>query len=60
MKKKKYLLITGLIFILLMTFLVAGCGQSQSTAPAASGPKKVKIGYSGGACEAFLFSAYEK
>jgi NitT/TauT family transport system substrate-binding protein len=60
MKKKKYLLITGLIFILLMTFLVAGCGQSQSMAPVASGPQKVKIGYSGGACEAFLFSAYEK
>lgn len=58
--KKNYLVITGLIFILLVTMLVIGCGQSQTAAPTTSELKKVKIGYGGGACEAFLYTAFEK
>ncbi|MDR3590523.1 MAG: ABC transporter substrate-binding protein [Negativicutes bacterium] len=46
-------LLTGVLL------LAAGCGKSQS-AQQAQGPKKIKIGYAGGACEAFIYSAYEK
>lgn len=41
--------------------LAAGCGgQNQPVQQQAQGPKKLKVGFAGGACEAFIFSAYEK
>lgn len=55
-KHKK--VISLLVALMMVAGLVAGCGQSTSTAP--SEPQKVKLGYSGGACESFLFAAYEK
>lgn len=38
--------------------LAAGCGNSQ-TAQQAAGPKKIRVGYSGTACEAFIYAAQE-
>jgi NitT/TauT family transport system substrate-binding protein len=40
--------------------LAAGCGQSKPAQQPPPGPKKLRVGYAGGACEAFIFSAYEK
>lgn len=37
--------------------LVAGC--SSQTAQQTAAPKKIRIGYSGTACEAFIYAAYE-
>lgn len=39
--------------------LAAGCGSGHP-AQQAQGPKQIKLGYAGGACEAFIFAAYEK
>lgn len=61
-KKQKLSLLLAGIFIMMTVF--AGCGANTATPPAATSDgnqiKKVKLGYSGGACEAFLFAAYEK
>lgn len=61
MSKKR--LLCGLIAMVMLissVLALSGCGAKTEQAAAPAGPKKVRIGYSGGACEAFLFSAYEK
>jgi NitT/TauT family transport system substrate-binding protein len=54
----------ALIIVLVVGTLltVAGCGNSQNgvATPAPNSAKKIKVGYSGSACEAFIYAAYEK
>lgn len=59
MKKNKLIGIT-LLYILVLSLLLTGCSPKSVATTSATGPKKVKIGYSGGACEAFIFGAFEK
>lgn len=57
-----------IIFLLLFVFAFGtvltldGCGNNPSAeqTQAQNSPKKIKVGYSGGACESFIFAAYEK
>ncbi|AIF52424.1 ABC transporter substrate-binding protein [Pelosinus sp. UFO1] len=60
MKKSKLIATSLTCILLLLALLITGCSQSPVATTASTGPKKVKIGYSGGACEAFIFSAFEK
>lgn len=49
------------LLLISITLVMTGCGnQSTQQAQTQSGPKKIKVGYAGGACEAFIFAAYEK
>lgn len=55
-----YLLISLLIVGVLL--MAAGCGNNQNAQPAQNqnAAKKIKVGYAGAACEAFIYAAYEK
>jgi NitT/TauT family transport system substrate-binding protein len=56
MKRKS---IVFLIALLLLSLVVSGCGQTQSVAPTSEG-YVLKVGYSGGLCEAPVHMAYER
>lgn len=62
MKKRWLALALSAILTTGSVLSLAGCtfGKTNTPATAPGELKKVKIGYSGGACEAFLFVAYEK
>ena len=49
-----------MLLVVSLAFLAAGCGGSQPAQPQSQGLKKIRLGYAGGACESFIFSAYEK
>lgn len=61
MKKHVLVSVAATIFATGIVLAAAGCGsQTAQPAQTPSGPKKVRVGYAGGACEAFIFAAQEK